>query len=127
MLEVVEGMQFDRGYISPYFVTNAEKMIAELDDPCILIHEKKLSGLQPMLPLLEAMRTGRVRERELSDVMPWGHYRNMTDEDLKGIFAFLKTLKPVDHYVDNALPPTRCAKCNLEHGGGERNKKTPNS
>jgi chaperonin GroEL len=54
-LEVVEGMQFDRGYISPYFITNAEKMIAELDDPCILIHEKKLSGLQPMLPLLEAV------------------------------------------------------------------------
>ena len=59
-LEVVEGMQFDRGYISPYFITNAEKMIAELEDPYILIHEKKLSGLQPMLPLLEAIvRTGR--------------------------------------------------------------------
>ena len=59
-LEVVEGMQFDRGYISPYFVTNPEKMIAELEDPYILIHEKKLSGLQPMLPLLEAIvRTGR--------------------------------------------------------------------
>ncbi|WP_407122678.1 chaperonin GroEL [Bradyrhizobium sp. STM 3561] len=54
-LEVVEGMQFDRGYISPYFVTNTEKMRVELDDPYILIHEKKLSGLQPMLPLLEAV------------------------------------------------------------------------
>src|SRR5919199_74190 len=52
-LDVVEGMQFDRGYISPYFITNAEKMIAELDDPAILIHEKKLSGLQALLPLLE--------------------------------------------------------------------------
>jgi chaperonin GroEL len=60
MLEVVEGMQFDRGYISPYFITNAEKMTSELEDPYILIHEKKLSGLQPMLPLLEAIvRTGR--------------------------------------------------------------------
>ena len=54
-LEVVEGMQFDRGYVSPYFITNAEKMLVELEDPYILIHEKKLAGLQPMLPLLESV------------------------------------------------------------------------
>jgi len=54
-LDVVEGMQFDRGYLSPYFVTNAEKMIAELEDPYILLHEKKLTGLQAILPLLEAV------------------------------------------------------------------------
>jgi chaperonin GroEL len=54
-LDVVEGMRFDRGYLSPYFVTNAEKMIAELEDPYILIHEKKLSSLQAMLPILEAV------------------------------------------------------------------------
>ena len=59
-LDVVEGMQFDRGYVSPYFITNADKMTAELSDPHILIHEKKLSGLQPMLPLLEAVvQSGR--------------------------------------------------------------------
>jgi chaperonin GroEL len=54
-LDIVEGMQFDRGYISPYFVTNAEKMFAELEDPYILLHEKKLPGLQALLPLLEAV------------------------------------------------------------------------
>ena len=54
-LEVVEGMQFDRGYISPYFITNADKMLVELDEPYILIHEKKLSSLQPMLPILESV------------------------------------------------------------------------
>ena len=54
-LDVVEGMQFDRGYMSPYFITNAEKMSVDLDQPYILIHETKLSGLQPMLPLLEAV------------------------------------------------------------------------
>ena len=59
-LDVVEGMSFDRGYLSPYFVTNADKMIAELDNPFILIFEKKLTSLQPMVPLLEAvMKSGR--------------------------------------------------------------------
>jgi len=59
-LEVVEGMEFDRGYISPYFITNAEKMLAELEDPYILLFEKKLANLQPMLPILEAVvQSGR--------------------------------------------------------------------
>jgi len=59
-LEVVEGMQFDRGYLSPYFITNAEKMVCEMENPFVLLHEAKLSSLQPMLPLLEAaVQSGR--------------------------------------------------------------------
>jgi hypothetical protein len=71
---------------------------------------------------IEMFRTGKVRGREISDLMPWGHYRGMTDEDLAAIFAYLKTLAPIDHYVDNAMPVTPCPRCNIPHGGGERNK-----
>jgi len=72
---------------------------------------------------IEALRTGHVRGRALSDVMPWRFYGNMTDEDLSSVFAYLRTLAPVDHYVDNSLPPTSCARCGHPHGGGERNRK----
>ena len=73
---------------------------------------------------IETLRTGKVRSRTLDAMMPWRLYRNMTDQDLKDLFAYLKSLKPVDHYVDNALPPTFCPRCGLSHGGGERNKKS---
>jgi mono/diheme cytochrome c family protein len=70
---------------------------------------------------LEAMRTGRVRARHLTRFMPWWSYRYMTDEDLKAVFAHLRTLKPVKHHVDNAEPPTPCKLCGNRHGLGEKN------
>jgi hypothetical protein len=72
---------------------------------------------------LQVFHTGHAGAREISDVMPWRFFANMTDEDLKAIFAYLKTLKPVEHYVDNSLPPTLCPLCGHMHGGGDRNKK----
>jgi cytochrome c553 len=72
---------------------------------------------------IETIRTGKVRARQLSVMMPTAYFKNFTDQDLKDVFAYLKSLKPIDHYVDNTQPPTLCAKCGLSHGGGERNKK----
>ena len=72
---------------------------------------------------IETIRTGKVRSRALSPMMPTHYFRNFTDQDLKDVFAYVKTFKPVDHFVDNSLPPTKCALCGLTHGGGERNKK----
>ena len=67
------------------------------------------------------MRTGFVKARKLSQIMPWRTYRGMTDEDLAAIFAYIKTLKPVQHRVDNTLPPTYCKVCRQMHGGGNLN------
>jgi len=72
---------------------------------------------------MQAMRTGYVRARLLNQIMPWRNYGGMTDEDLKAIFAYLKTVKPVRHVVDNAEPAVLCVVCNTVHGGGEKNKK----
>jgi mono/diheme cytochrome c family protein len=70
---------------------------------------------------VEAMRTGKVKARTLNSIMPWVFYRDMTDEDLKAMFAYLKTLKPVKHTVDNSETPTLCKVCGVTHGGGNRN------
>ena len=72
---------------------------------------------------LQTIRTGVVKARTLNQIMPWFVYRNMTDEDLKAVFAYLKTLKPVNHLVDNTEPPTMCEICKVEHGGGDKNHK----
>jgi len=67
------------------------------------------------------IRTGKVGARKLHGVMPWAFYRNMNDEDLKAIFAWLQSQAPVKHIVDNTEPPTFCRLCRQKHGGGERN------
>jgi len=70
---------------------------------------------------LQAMHTGTVRARKLSPLMPFALYGNMTDDDLKAIFTYLRTLKPVKHRVDNSLPPTYCKLCQQKHGAGDQN------
>ena len=70
---------------------------------------------------IQTIRTGKVRARQLSSFMPYVFYRNYTDDDLKAIFAYLRTLKPVKHRIDNTVPPTQCKVCGLRHGGGDQN------
>jgi len=70
---------------------------------------------------IQTLRTGRVGARKLSSIMPWGYFRNMTDDDLKAIFAYLRTLPPVRHRVDNTEVPATCPVCSRRHGHGEMN------
>ncbi len=70
---------------------------------------------------IQTMRTGKVGARTLNPIMPWTVYRNMTDEDLKAMFAYVRTQKPLRHRVDNSLPPTACKICQGKHGGGDQN------
>ncbi len=72
---------------------------------------------------LQVMRTGYVRARPVNQIMPWRNYGGMTDDDLKAIFAYLKTVKPIHHVVDNTEPPTMCVLCKASHGGGDKNQK----
>lgn len=70
---------------------------------------------------LQVMHTGYVRARKLNSIMPFGEFRGLTDDDLKAMFAYLRTLPPVKHRVDNTLPPTYCKLCRLKHGAGDQN------
>lgn len=70
---------------------------------------------------IQTLRTGYVKARKLSSIMPFGQFANLTDDDLKAIFAYLRTLPPVKHRVDNSLPPTYCKLCRQKHGGGDQN------
>jgi len=70
---------------------------------------------------VDVIRTGSVKARKLSPIMPVMAYKNLSDDDLKAMFAYLKTLKPVSHRVDNSEAPTECKVCRLKHGGGAQN------
>jgi hypothetical protein len=113
---VVKGMDFAGGTV---FAFGGRKAIASAN----------LTPAPSGIPyytealFIETIRTGKVHARQLDDMMPTRYFRGMTDQDLKDLFAYLKTLKPIDHYVDNSLPPTYCPRCGLTHGGGERNRK----
>jgi len=76
---------------------------------------------------VKTLRTGQVGARKLNSIMPWGYFRNMTDDDLKSIFAYLRTVKPVQHRVDNTETATACPICRGHHGFGERNHQDTNS
>jgi hypothetical protein len=102
-------MQFDRGYVSPYFVTNAEKMVAELDEPYILLHEKKLSSLQSLLPLLEA-------------VVQSGKPLLIVAEDVEG--EALATLVVNKRRVIGKRKPMRCGRNRADRARGQGGKRT---
>jgi len=70
---------------------------------------------------VKALRTGYVGKRQLNTVMPWQGYSGQTDEDLKAMYAYLRTVPAVAHRVDNTQPPTACKKCGLKHGAGDTN------
>ena len=70
---------------------------------------------------VDVMRTGWVKARKLSQIMPWWYYRGMTDEDLKSMFAYLRTVPAIQHRVDNTKPATECPACGLMHGAGDQN------
>jgi hypothetical protein len=71
---------------------------------------------------MQAVTTGHVSGRKLRQIMPWRNYRKMTGEDINAIYAYLKTLKPIKHFVDNTLPATYCKLCRQSHGGGNKNQ-----
>jgi mono/diheme cytochrome c family protein len=78
-------------------------------------------GFYSEATFISALRTGYVGARELNQIMPYGEFKNLSDDDLKAIFAYLRTLPPIKHRIDNALPPTYCKLCKQKHGAGDQN------
>ncbi|HEX3103937.1 MAG TPA: c-type cytochrome [Terriglobales bacterium] len=111
----IPGMDFSGGQIIALGSAKVASANLTPDPSGIPYYDEKL--------FIQAMRTGNVGARELSDAMPWVVLGKMTDQDLGAIFAYLKTLKPVTHHVDNSLPPTLCPIDGAMHGGGDQNRK----
>lgn len=111
--QAMTGLEFGGGF-------NLKYPGGEVASSNITPHPTGISYYDEQL-FLEMMRTGHVRARAINSVMPWFFYRGMTDEDLKAVFAYLRTLKPVNHAVDNTEKPTACKICKQRHGLGEQN------
>ena len=111
--KVIPGMEFSGGnYFSGAGVAAASANITP-DASGIGYYDENL--------FMQVVRTGMVRARKLAPIMPFSAYKNLTDDDLKAIFAYLRTVKPVKHRVDNSLPPTLCKLCRQKHGAGDQN------
>jgi mono/diheme cytochrome c family protein len=111
--EVVPGMQFAGGFSLPGPWGSVAAANITPDPSGISYYDEAL--------FLEVMRTGQVKARSLSPIMPIKVYRNLSDEDLKAMFAYLRTLRPMKHRVDNSQSPTLCTLCKQKHGGGAEN------
>lgn len=109
----VTGMQFSGGWPMKVWGLSAATANITPDASGIGYYDEAL--------FIQALRTGYVRARKLSSIMPYAEFKNMTDDDLKAMFAYLRTVKPVKHRVDNTEPPTYCKLCRLKHGAGDQN------
>jgi mono/diheme cytochrome c family protein len=109
----IPGMDFSGGKVFTGDWGNAASANITPDPSGIPYYDEKR--------FIQVLRTGFVGARKLNQIMPWSTYRGMTDADLADIFAYLKTLKPVRHHVDNSLPATFCKLCRHKHGGGDQN------
>jgi len=111
--QTVEGMEFAGGQVFEGLGFSGASANITPDASGISYYDEAL--------FLEVMRTGYVKARPLGPLMPFVEYRNMNEQDLKDVFAYLRTLKPVKHNVDNSEPPTLCKLCREKHGGGDKN------
>jgi mono/diheme cytochrome c family protein len=111
--QVLEGMEFAGGQVLSGLGFNGASANITPDPSGISYYDEAL--------FIQVMRTGYVKARPLGSLMPFVEYRNMNDQDLKDVFAYLRTLKPVKHHVDNSEPVALCRLCRQKHGGGDKN------